>query len=163
MFFILILVVYLFVSPLLNLTNYEDIVLFFDGKTVGKNEFWLSKQWTKRDVFVFLDVDNEEYYNYKTLLASFQIYKKSENSISFLEKYIDLCCTSTLITDFDNIYGKPNLVEYVEHRHDQSILCIFSKKENIELHKDPTQFGIGSIGLENDNYAQIINHNRSRD
>lgn len=151
------------VSPLLNLTNYEDIVLFFDGKTVGKNEFWLNKQWTKRDVFVFLDADNEDYYNNKTIVAAFQIYKKSEKSTSFLTKYIDLCYTSTLITDADNIYGKPNLIDFVEHRHDQAILGIFSKKENIELHKDPTQFGIDSVGLKNDNYNQIINHNRERD
>lgn len=151
------------IQPLLDLVKYEDVILFFDGKSDGQDDSWLNRQWTKRDVFVFMDADTEEYYNSGTMLASFQIYRRSEKSISFIKKYLDLCCHPELITDDDNICDLPNLIGFEDHRHDQSILGIFAKKENINLHKDPTQYGNGSIGLKNDNYAQLIRHDRFRD
>jgi hypothetical protein len=60
-----------------------------------------------------------------------------------------------------NICGQQNSLEFKDHRHDQSILSLLVKKYNIEIFRDPTQWGNSEKELfKNSSYDQLFFHHR---
>lgn len=142
-------------DSLLELTKYSDVVLFNCGHT--------QKNYTKRDCFIIMNSDKEEYYNSIQSGAFLQIYKKTKFSIKFLKEWLKFCSDPRVVTDMENTFGKPNLSGYREHRHDQSILTNLRVKYSLPLFPDPTQYG----GFINRNlydsrvsYGTIFYHHR---
>lgn len=151
---------YYFIDELMNSINMNDIIIYSDSalifrrsikplieilknKTNGVLLFYndyKNKQWTKRDCFVKLDCDNEEYYNSPQIGAQFQLFQKNEFSTKFIKEVLRNSCDDNIITDSPNSLGKPNLPEYIEHRHDQSITSLMAHKYQIALYPDPSQF-----------------------
>ena len=138
---------------------------------------FIEKQWTKRDVFVFLHADIPEIVDSNQIMSTIFIIKKTEHSICFFEKYKKVAeDMPELFTDEDNCLGKNNYSEFIENRHNQSVLSVLAKKEKLEVFKDPSEFGIKpklykysvphSIYCEhiysNSDYPQIIVHHRSK-
>ena len=48
--------------------------------------------------------------------------------------------SETRLTDMPNIHGLPNLPDFVEHRHDQSVLTILAKQQGVAIFRDPSQY-----------------------
>ena len=135
----------------------NDIVLFDnrDGnyqKTTNKN-----RQWTKRDCYVLMDCDEEKYYASPQVDAAYQIYKKNDRTIKFIDEYIGYCCNENIISDLKNI-TKDNLPEFLDHRHDQSILSLMAVKHNISLLTEPSEWG----NYLDRPYPQLFDHHRAR-
>ena len=84
--------------------------------------------WTKRDVFIALDCDSEEYYNTTPRMGTFILIKKTNQSVAFIDEYVKYSQNGNLITDAPNEMGYPNYEGFRENRHDQSILSLLSKK-----------------------------------
>ncbi|WP_176085163.1 hypothetical protein [Martelella sp. HB161492] len=97
--------------------------------------------WTKRDCFVALDADTEEYWSSVQLAASFQLYRAGARAREFVSALGVACCDRRALTDESNQLGKPNLPDFVDHRHDQSVLTILAQREGVRLLPDPSQFG----------------------
>lgn len=131
----------------------DDIILF-------NCHGHLNKTFTKRDCFVYLGCDSDKYVNGQHTNAAIQIYKNTPRSIAFVKDYLYWCKNPNVITDNPNICGLKNYPEFVDHRHDQSILSLLSIKNDIPLYRDPTQYG-NQFKINND-YPQIFNHHRSR-
>lgn len=111
-----------------------------------------SKKWTKRDCFVLMGADNPRYWNSCQIQASFSIWKKNKDSIEFLNYWLTHCTDARIITDQKNVCRQPNFPEFIDHRHDQSILTIAAIK-----------FNIPGLGDQNDNkpfssYAKNIDN-----
>lgn len=98
-------------------------------------------EWTKRDVFLALDFDNEECVKSPQRMGTFIFMKKTENTVKFIDEYVKYSQTGTIITDEDNSYGLPNYPEFNENRHDQSIFSVLSKKWGYKAYRDPSQWG----------------------
>jgi len=138
-----------------NACEERGIVLFDnrDGNYVTTHK---NKEWTKRDCFVLMDCDSEEYYNAPQVDAAYQFYKKTPNTIEFLEKYMSFCSNDNIISDLPNI-TKDNLPEFKDHRHDQSILSLMAVKYEIPLLPEPSEWG---NYLEDRPYPQLFLHHR---
>ena len=102
---------------------------------ISKNEdIWsirtgyLEKKFSKRDAFILLDADSPIYTDTFQYMAGIQIYKKSNFSEKFLEKLLNYSTDRRIITDDPNTQGLPNYREFIDHRHDQTILSIITKK-----------------------------------
>lgn len=134
-------------SPIFDIC--KDIILF-------GTEYPLRK-FTKKDCFVIMQADTNEYNDSKMVNAAFQCYRKNKESIDFLKEYLYWCENYDVISDDTNLYG-PNYPEFLDHRHDQSIVSILAKKYNIELHRDLSQFGNIFMNDYSDKYGQIIQH-----
>lgn len=120
-------------------------------------------QWTKRDAFITLDCDTEEYSNSSQRLASFILLKKSVFSKKFIDTYLQYCCNPAILTDGENVLGKPNYPDFQQHRHDQSIFSLLSKKFGLPAYRDPSQWGNSRIEqFQNSDYKQIIEHTRQK-
>jgi hypothetical protein len=90
----------------------------------------IEKQWTKRDAFILMDCDEERYSETTQRMATFLLLQKSKESIDFVEKYVKYCSDSRILSDDKNVLGKENHSEFIEHRHDQSVLSLLSKNSN---------------------------------
>lgn len=98
-------------------------------------------EWTKRDVFVAMECDEEQYYKTTQRMSTCVLIKKNENTIKFIDEYVKYSQTGSIITDEENELGKPNYPEFRENRHDQSILSLLSKKWGYIAYRDPSQWG----------------------
>jgi hypothetical protein len=168
-------------SPLFDLcTTKIDIVLFAghydDVGTPGPN---LCGKWTKRDAFICLECDEPRFHQARMVDASFIVLKKGPRAVSFVREWMLYCCQRHLLTDDPNVCGHPNLPEFVQHRHDQSLLSLLAARERLELFRHPSQHGnhlklepyrvagewlrdaYGSKGLyENSLYGTLLLHHR---
>ena len=134
----------------------EEIVLFENRDGNYNRDTHKNKEWTKRDCFVLMDCDEERYYNAMQVDASYQVYKKTDRTLQFLEEYKTFCSNDNIISDLPNI-TKPNLPEFIDHRHDQSILSILAAKHDICILPEPSEWG---NYLVNRPYPQLFWHHR---
>ena len=122
------------VKPLIELTENKEIILFY-------NNGHKNSTWTKRDCFHFMDCDNDKFYNENQTLAGYIVCKKTPFVISFLEEWLEYAQNENILTDLPNICELPNLKDFIDHRHDQSILSLLAAKYSLQLYRDPSQWG----------------------
>jgi hypothetical protein len=119
-------------------------------------------KFTKGDVFKYLKcTDNLNIINTPILDASHSIWKKNENSINFVKEWLALCENYQLITDEPSI--EPNFNDFLEHRHDQSIMSclgkLYKEKYNIDIIGDSSEFG---NCFRDSSLPQLLWHHRNR-
>jgi hypothetical protein len=74
-------------------------------------------------------------------VASYVFVRKSAESFSFISEWLVHSQDSRALTDDANVLGKPNYGDFIDHRHDQSILGLLSKRWNLTSYTDPSQWG----------------------
>ena len=101
----------------------------------------IEKQWTKRELFINMDCDKEQYSESNQIFASYMLIRKTEFSVNFFNQYLQYGCNELNITDkYDSSVVQDN--DFIEHRHDQSIFSLLYKKYNLKPFKEPTQYGL---------------------
>jgi hypothetical protein len=136
----------------LNKLQDDEILLYIDSTDLPKqtffdlvikhfthNEILLINQnkyfhgdWTKRDCFVLMDCDKEKYYNELQLEAGVIGVKNNQLCLNILNEWFFFMKNLSILDDSPNTQGLPNLYNFKEHRHDQSILTNLSIKMNIK-------------------------------
>ena len=99
-------------------------------------------EYTKRDVFIALEADREEYTRSPQRMAGTIVVKKTARSVRVIEEWLKYAQQDELITDAHNRLGAENYEGFVDHRHDQSIWSVVSKKNGVRGYRDATQFGL---------------------
>ena len=140
-------------APLYDIAEKEGRCIFRLG---GGHK---NKTYTKRDTFILMDCDKEEYWNEVQTVASYSLWKKNDENISFSNEMLKYLKDERIVTDIPSTLGQ-NLEGFNDHRHDQSVLSLLVKKYNIKRYRDPSQFG--NKDDEKGNYKQIFNHHRLR-
>jgi len=83
--------------------------------------------WTKRDLFVALDMDRPPFTNTSQMSGHLIVIKKSNSSMSFMQEWIHWATRpEEYITDKKS--QQPNHPGFKNNRHDQSILSLLYKK-----------------------------------
>lgn len=145
-------------GPLLKLCqDMEKGILVFHTR-------FLEKQFSKRDAFILMDMDDGRVYETFQRLASFLIVRRNCQSLQFVMEWLAYASDPRILTDMDNQMGKGNLGGFAENRHDQTVLSLLSKKwELLEL-RDPSQHGDieGSYQFAAGPYRQLIMHSRDK-
>jgi hypothetical protein len=142
------------ISPLVSIAKKNDIVLF-------KSHGHLNTPWTKRDCFYYMDCDDINYHRGAQTLAGFMLLKKTAKNIKFIEEWLKYSCDSRIITDAENVCGLANFDDFIDHRHDLSILSLLAIKHKMELFRDPCQFGdiLSNNGLKDPAELIITDYN----
>lgn len=91
-----------------------------------------NKKWTKRDCFVLMECDSEQYWNEYQTEAGQIAFQKNTFCIDFLNEWMNYCKNKFIITDIFNTQGKENFDTFVEHRWDQAVLTNLLLKHNIK-------------------------------
>lgn len=118
-----------------NLSNlYSDYmtnndILVWKNKPNGSPNFM--KHWCKMDVITKYNmVDKVFRENVDDCWAGAIIVKKTDNTVMYIQEWLDMSCNYEDITDSKSKMRNSHL--FIEHRHDQSLLSIVIYKYNIE-------------------------------
>ena len=116
----------------LNIKSYVE-------NTLSKDEFCLlllgnnkNKDYTKRDCFILMGCDEEDYWNSNQLEAGVQVWKKTEESINIITDWMKFCLDSRIIKDDPSTLGE-ELATFKEHRNDQSVLTNVAIREGLSV------------------------------
>ena len=90
-----------------------------------------SRRWTKRDCFVLMECDSPEYWNHCQIQATFSVWENCQKAVHFVEDWLAYCADSRILTDAPNQCGQDNLSDFIDHRHDQSVLTNLVVKHGI--------------------------------
>lgn len=122
-----------------RLHEYFDMVRNSDYGILSFNLSHLQKTFTKMDLFDFLEMNDETYKQFTILMATIFIIKKCPHSVELVKKWYDVMSNHYhLIDDSPSIL--PNDVDYVEHRHDQSVFSLLLYKYGSIIIDDETWF-----------------------
>lgn len=127
------------IKPLVKLLKdrTDGVLLFHNNYENG--------QWTKRDCFIKLNCDSNEFYKSPLIFGGLQLFQKNAFSIKFIDSVLQSSCMENLICDDPCKFGFPDLPQFIEHRHDQSITSLIAHKSGITLYPDPSQFRTRNI------------------
>jgi len=145
------------INPIIELCEKEnqDIIPFNVGA--------IEKYWTKRETLISMNCDSPEFTDTEQRLGGFVLFKKSETSVKFINEYLNLSQKFDLISDQTNSSIPPNNEGFKDHRHDQSIFSLLTKKYKLTAFRDPSQFGNDrKESYPNSKYEQIIELTRKR-
>lgn len=97
--------------------------------------------WTKRDTYLLLDADTPEIRKTKQREGGLIGLVNNETNRKRIEEWLHYAQDTRIISDNPNTLGESNYPEFKEHRHDQSIISILTKKWGLKSWLDPTQWG----------------------
>lgn len=153
------------IKPLTDLVNEKKILLF-------RSHGYTNSGWTKRDCFYFMDCDLPKYYDGPQVWAGFIVLKKTSDNIRLVSNWLEFASNKHILTDDKNISGLENLPDFQDHRHDQAILSLLAIKNEIEIFRDPSQYGdLSRLSIPNEKheayhhnspYPTLINSHRIR-
>lgn len=101
----------------------------------------LNKQYTKRDAFLLMGLDQPKYTDSEQITASVVVCKNTPFATSFVKEWLTYAQDPRILTDLSNTQRLPNYPEFRDHRHDQSIMSLLCIKHDICVLGDLTQFG----------------------
>ena len=91
----------------------------------------INGQYTKRDCFVGMDCDDEDYWESPQLEAGFSFWKVCDESREILKEWFKWCIDPQVNGDFTDVSGEPQIDGFKETRHDQSILTNLAIRDGL--------------------------------
>lgn len=96
-------------------------------------------QWTKKYTIKKINGDLNDFDFSNQRNGAFILIKKTPNSTAFIKEWLNLCCQPDLLQPTDKHSNNEDML-FIEHREDQSILSLLSKKWGIGSFSDPSDF-----------------------
>ncbi len=131
---------------ILELEKYNQDIMCFET-------IHIESHWTKKELFLAMGCDTDFYRNSNLIKAGFQLIKKTPFSVSFYAELLEYSCNELNITDMLTI--KQNH-DFIEHRHDQSILSLLYKKHKLRPFKDATQWADDKTNKFPEEYKDVL-------
>lgn len=124
----------------------------------------LERKYTKRDAFILTGCDEEQYADTPQSIGGYMVCKRSPEVEAFFQEVLEYAQDIRIISDRPNTMGKDNYPDFIDHRHDQSVISLISKKRGMKKFRDPSQYGIinhyPKEVEERSTYPQIIDSHR---
>jgi len=97
----------------------------------GENKFYIERKWSKADLLYYFSVQNNyEILNSSQIVGTILIIKNNEKAKRIISEWYKIMTENyDLVNDKDSIIK--NYPEFIQNRHDQSILSIICKLNNI--------------------------------
>lgn len=107
-----------------------------DGQDIYfTSSFWTSAYWTKRDAYILMDCDTPDYYDTRDIAAGYLLIKKTPASVQFIRQWQHYMEDPRILTDQPSVCGKPELPQFREHRHDESILMLLVRRYGYKAYR----------------------------
>lgn len=124
----------------------------------------LERKYTKRDAFILTGCDEEQYAETPQSIGGYMVCKRAPEVEDFFQEVLQYAQDIRIISDRPNTMGKENYPGFVDHRHDQSVISLISKKRGLKKFRDPSQYGIinhyPKEVEQRSTYPQIIDSHR---
>jgi len=102
---------------------------------------YLNRNFTKRDCFFYMGLDEPRYAEAVHTMASFFVCQKTRFTLAFFEEWLRYAEDPRVLTPIPNECGLPDYPEFFQHRFDQSILSLLGRKYDIPTVPDISQWG----------------------
>lgn len=102
--------------------------------SVVKSAICIEKEWNKMDLILHLQMNNEKFINTPQRQAGVVMYLVCEETRKLVSEWYDIACNYHMKDDSPSI--SKNINGFREHRHDQSIFSLLTKKYNLFSDKD---------------------------
>ena len=102
----------------------------------------IEKGNTKRDAFVLTGCDEARYTDTPQSIGGYFVCKKAPEVTAYLDEVLHYAQDIRISSDKPNVMRLPNYAEFADHRHDQSVISLMSKKYGFKRFRDPSQFGM---------------------
>lgn len=112
-------------------------------------------QYTKRDAFVLLGMDRPEVAASPQRFAGTIAFRCTSAARALAAEYLAAAIDRRVISDDPNTCGLANYADFVDHRHDQSILSLLTKRAGIPV----LDGGLVLDGLRPPG-THVVNHTR---
>lgn len=117
--------------------------------------------WTKGDTFKIInDLKNNDENSFRfdyQIQGTYLFLRKCEASVNFVKLWLNCCENHGLITDEKNKI-KDNFPEFIDHRHDQSILSLLAYNYDImyvpQIDQYCAEWGLGNDWLHVDRHGR---------
>jgi hypothetical protein len=96
---------------------------------VGNN---LNGHYTKRDCFIKMDCDEEDYHNSNQLEVGFMVWKVFQESIDIVSEWLNYCTDYQVINNEPSVLGE-ELSGFISHRNDQSVLTNLAIRDGLTV------------------------------
>jgi hypothetical protein len=151
-----------FINPVAPLVTHA-LDHSMDMLTFELEPFHVERMWTKRDAFVLLDCDTVDFRESPQRLGSYSLWRRTDAALEVADAWLRHARDPRILSDMPNTCGLPNHNGFQDHRHDQSILSLLTKKRRIPAWRDPCQYG-NAYGYRHPDcaYPQIIEATRDR-
>ena len=111
---------------------YEYLDRVIDNKILFFNVGFLEKYYTKADLFSFFEkLDDKSFTDTSQRAATVLLFQKNQFTLNFVKEWLDVFYQDFTLAD-DTPSKIPNFDGFREHRHDQSIFSILSKKYDLK-------------------------------
>jgi len=100
-----------------------------------KHKNFINKDWTKRDTFVYMGLDEKRYWDANQIWSVIMGFENNLENKYLLSEYLSYCRDERVLTELSNQCGLENLDGFREHRWEQSIMSLL-----VEKHKIPTYY-----------------------
>ena len=130
--------------------KYNDILLYADAGCIIQNSHkeelerlfkvvdtdliiasltCIEQDWSKMDLIKHLRLENSKLLKINQRQSSTIMFKKCKKTVDLVNEWYNISCNYHMIDDTPSII--PNVDSFKEHRHDQSIFSLLTKKYNI--------------------------------
>ena len=113
-----------------------------------REQSFVEKVYTKRDTFIYMKCDTPQYAESHQIWAGAFIIRKSEQTMQFVNEWLNYATDARILTDIPNTCGKDNYDGFLTHRHDQSIFSLLCKKYG--CYATVEEMGIMGLNSQND-------------
>lgn len=148
------------IQYLIDCMEHEKVPLMIFSLECGRIE----KGNTKRDAFVLTGCDEPKYTDTPQSIGGYFVCKKAPEVEAYLDEVLRYAQDIRVISDNPNVMGLPDYEGFTDHRHDQSVISLMSKKYGFKRFRDPSQFGqINRYEAEveqRSTYPQIVDSHR---
>ena len=133
-----------------GIDRFKEYIEMFNNSDHGCISFGmehLEKIYTNKELFDYFNLDiNGDIANSGQIMATVIILKKNKNSMNIIDLYLKTLYDNPLLftDDYNNNLCNRGRDEYIETRHDQSILSIIRKLYGSILLSEETYFTFGS-------------------
>ena len=103
----------------------DDCCLLLVGNNTNGN-------YTKRDCFIKMNCDEEDYYNSNQLEVGFMVWKVCDEAIKTVSEWLQFCKDPQIINNDPSILGE-ELSGFVAHRNDQSVLTNLAIRDGLSV------------------------------
>jgi len=87
------------------------------------------QDWSKMDLIKYLNMENSNLLKINQRQSSAILFKKCKETLDLVKEWYNISCNYHMIDDSPSI--APNVGSFKEHRHDQSVFSLLTKKYNI--------------------------------
>lgn len=116
----------------------------------------LSYIWTKKDMFLLMNADEPKYTHTGQRVGGWFLFKKNDLTKRFFQECLNYGCDPRILTDIPNQLGSLNYSGFIDHRHDESLISIMSKKYELFPYRNPSQHGIDDdVKFTNNRYDDL--------